>query len=1731
MPPFDGAGMYELPPTRIFFDGGLASQTIDQNDGVEPSDVGLSEDRRQRRKLQAVVSSHEYITASTSAAVRCVCTDGISDTLCMGAGSENAWIMFDLGEPMLVKGVEIVVFQTSADAPSPPPAPPPRVPPSLPPEIPLPPRPPPIQSPASPPPYPAAPPRCNYLRFDDCIVNFIDHTNDGICDGLLACSNPRPTHLKTQWFNSYPALVHTDSGVVARDGGLIDASTSICRFGHDFSDCGERCDTYPPPNPPPPPHPPPPLPPQNPLPPVLPYTRRLQGSDPAPLHPPPAVPPAPPIRPTVPPVPLPPEANPGALEVWASDVSSFFGYKTATLQNGISSHIQRTPVDYAYQARYWSIRSYNPDARLRLDSLRFYGMRSNGDPPIAASQSACEVASDATSHPPPPPPGNDGEAAVEEDPTDRAVYFPGLFVPPPTGPPPPSPSPPPPSPVFGTVRFLPGRRLSEYEQAIEAAEREEIWKRFFQNLSYPMPSSRAQLVSIVKYFFSQDPATAHFAKMDVAEWPRLPGHEQWDHADEYEQPDESTSQDETPAFDMDSLNWWNNLEVHTLDEDTSGVFNLYPLRLIPNTVSISPAASLVTALALTNASASGEPDAFEAESRLLESACRRMGGCEYRSREAPLLQSVFETDHPRASSTRDDGEWAAWTLSATISPVVSAIVTRSLMCASKELCGELCDVCDGIRPPETTTEPTPTEVVRAVETALVGGGSSSVDVVACTEEVACVAAVAEQAAAELGTIALPMPSVVEAIAASNKRLWDSLLARVVENATSYANFTDRMREAMDVHFAAVGSQSTPLWARKDAASYGRRLQDEGKRSQIVSANSGVEFGDNETRFVEWFRSISKEEQSIWAATASTAQFLMDGAEHDTLVVSHMHALQVWAWVGAHVGTGANHTGVCADPHIPNRTISCRAYFALVGREVQLGKRRADNERALRESGKKFDRRRLSPEHHRQLKESVESHLDDVCCAEFESDGRIECGRKYCEHHVMRNSLKRMGHVLRKLNDDPNHHPAKEKITPDVLATLENYILPELHEDPQCREINRSTLDYGGPTRWECMGKSLLKHAAKKHGLDAKTVEGHMKKMGLSVGRAMQSVHRVTGVIREVRGSGNVVRKQSSKAVKLRNEGAKRATELLRSAEEEAGEGRRLSIHHERALEDEAGLSDEELARRQAVTRGTVGLPGTRFRGFAHSATRIAAARRERKNSSRVLNEQFRRLEEREHRDRLERAAAGRAAHARRDKAPHYESFHWDNFKQHIVSPVFAFEALQAEHGSLSSRLRGGLSKLSALSEHWQGVNLEASLVDVRRRRQRQRRLAESEDGATLEDRRSLVRKLYDELDSRQAKRAEERRRKLTEAQGDGRRLSEEEIQERIHTPKLELPARHTFSFLHELVDWGAAADEWNRVKEIVHKRNQMRYEGRSMKEILEHHPTGYSWLDDHARYGFTKVGDAFRRMWHRKTNGTDAGHVQHVKSNNDRAGSHHPEKHGRVRRLAESFLGPAVSAPYALWDTKLFPGTFNEITVEAKPTQDNIFVAALRYIVFSTVGCYLTEPKVQVVGSQKSSDTDGSETGDGTKLKVLRPDDTWMCFPAIPLMLPRLPTWREFTKSEGVDYTKLTYEVRACNQLPPAKVVSAHCMHAELRCVVSTGVLYGNRVPGARARLFREPARHAGHLRDGSVDRHPWLAARRRGDRLGAELCGFGAGGRGRLDDWPNFLRDCRGLFALPFKP
>jgi hypothetical protein len=62
------------------------------------------------------------------------------------------------------------------------------------------------------------------------------------------------------------------------------------------------------------------------------------------------------------------------------------------------------------------------------------------------------------------------------------------------------------------------------------------------------------------------------------------------------------------------------------------------------------------------------------------------------------------------------------------------------------------------------------------------------------------------------------------------------------------------------------------------------------------------------------------------------------------------------------------------------------------------------------------------------------------------------------------------------------------------------------------------------------------------------------------------------------------------------------------------------------------------------------------------------------------------------------------------------------------------------------------------------------------------------------------------------------------------------------------------------------------------------------------------------------------------------------------------------------------------------------------------------------------------VTSALGSNKPAGEGSDGEELKVLRPDDTRVCFPVIPFVLSLMPTFREATGSVGVNFGDLTFE-------------------------------------------------------------------------------------------------------------
>lgn len=1677
VPPFSSESMLELHPTRIFFDGGMANEMREEL-GVDEDEIGITPDGR---RAQEVIESHKYITASNDARVLCACTDGLSNTQCLSAGSENAWLKFDTGVAVHVKGIELVKWGAPIQSPLPPPLPPSPSPPPPSPPPPLPPLPP-LPPPLSPAPPMSPPnfPRCNFATENSCTVHFVSHSNDGICD---------------------------DGGTVSVNEGLVDAETSLCELGTDTLDCGVRCLYWSPPQIPRPPAPPPatPSPSPGPSPPPPP------SPPPSPPAPPPAPPPSPipsPPPPSPPPSPPPPHppcssftttemlsrqnANdlcedysddgvrcyilcscysasndrttwlryskvdengnalpdsititqfhdtengdeyptsytdsncvpvyfssqtwhycdvsvadqnvPGCegsrrrldepsatsnapdnspLELWASDTSSFFGSLVAVFPYGLTSSIVSTRIDHPTPHRYWTLRSYNPDQRMRLDSMRLFGETSDASALTAPQCSGRRMA------------------------TSFGVSESGYVV----------------RPKLNESRkvYKPTKPTSDDSIALEMGV---LWKSTLRSVSDRPPKSYREAIEMLKTLLMSRVISSHALLQNLTETfnvtdamrPMLP----------MRRPPSMSTADFVNTTERDA--WWNNMEEHHDELDTTGLFGTYPIRTPPGAFGRSPAASLVTALAMTNATESSLPDALVAESWIINMSCAHLSGCDFHEHmlaSSPLLGEDFDATHPFTSTSRDDGAWLSWVLSASIGPTVHLVASRMLACASSKACGQICKLCThtnhangaDMRKPPVDNEPI--EVVREVERALVGGGDATVDVVQCVKTPSCIEDVAERAARSLGSLVVLFDeNETVSVADANVKLWEYAKLEMESNSSFYSR-RERRAEVARAHQNAVGSSTVPEWVRPYTIKNGRRLEE--RSSETLNG----EFGTNETKYVEWIRSLTPSERQLFVASHQSAHLLQSNASYPEITLSHMQFIQTWARVGSHVGEKPNRMGVCSDPQFVNRTVSCRVHAVLVGKAL-THIRNEEKRRVTDAADPKRARRRASNEP--EIREHIHRKLSETCCARFE-DGHEECGAKYCEHHMTREVTKRMASVIKRLADE--NHPSAAKIGPDIHAIIENVLLPETHSDPECRTINASSLHYGGPSRSECTGRSLLKHASKKYGVDGDTIERKMQEFGISTGVGLQKIQAVTGMFSEVKTAGNRIKRRLQQSKKAK--AAANAAKLLRSAgrrlqsdskpAKPSTPGMRHAERRRRKLEDaHEKLSDEELARTLSATRGTEVRDGQNRHGFAHAASTIKKNRAIMSNATNIIGESFKRLEKHTQSEMLKRVAEGRKGGSRMDKTPRAMRFHTDNFVQNIINPVLASEILQADEGSITSRFASGLRKLGDVTQRWSDLNIEAHRVQVRRTRRRSREL--SEDQA-----KTYSTLLYDRLDKEQRKREDAEVAKIASTV-EGRRLDESEIaairskvKRGVRNRIPELKADHSLAWLHEIVDWTRASEEWTRMHDIFTKRHELRMNGREMSQILSDHPTGYAVFDDHRKFAFSSVGDALRRLWHRRINGTDAHFVTHTRSHLDRAGRHAPENHGRLRRLSEGFLGPVVAAPYAIADTVLFSSTTSSTTV--KSTNEDIFTAAIRYLVYSTIGCYLVEPQLTPVSTSIDNPDDPSEAADGDTLKVFRPGDTFLCFPAVPFALPRMETWRELTNSYGIEYTDLTYE-------------------------------------------------------------------------------------------------------------
>ena len=298
---------------------------------------------------------------------------------------------------------------------------------------------------------------------------------------------------------------------------------------------------------------------------------------------------------------------------------------------------------------------------------------------------------------------------------------------------------------------------------------------------------------------------------------------------------------------------------------------------------------------------------------------------------------------------------------------------------------------------------------------------------------------------------------------------------------------------------------------------------------------------------------------------------------------------------------------------------------------------------------------------RRMVEKVKDHMDQMCCAQ-KPDGTEECAAKYCIVHVKRSMAKRATHVARKMTE-AQHPKAVEHF--DVATQVGiDAVNPDLHPDPACRLNNHSS----DLAKMECMGKSIMHHAAKAHGYDAETLQAKLDELNLNVGESLMSMAKTFGYAREGRGQA----KSAFFEKQARDQVA--ANRLMR-------ESRKRMEDKGRKLEEKR--ADESFGGH----------------GMGQHALRAGGLRKQLQNASGVMHRGLMAI------DRAATAANNLQLHdgATAAAAPHPDDLDWHMAKGSIPNPLMALLAVSAEEGSLASRFGNGIAKLNALRDRVGGA--------------------------------------------------------------------------------------------------------------------------------------------------------------------------------------------------------------------------------------------------------------------------------------------------------------------------------------------------------------------------------------------------------------------------------------------
>ena len=962
--------------------------------------------------------------------------------------------------------------------------------------------------------------------------------------------------------------------------------------------------------------------------------------------------------------------------------------------------------------------------------------------------------------------------------------------------------------------------------------------------------------------------------------------------------------------------WWNRLVYVTT------ATSLYPLRVPPGTLAPTPAASLATAAALS-ATAPSPPTLAHGHRVVMDDACAHVSpaeGCAH----GDVHTRVYDVA-PRAgaASVLDDQARAAWIASAAVEPAIAMVFGEALACVhgvtGLDLTNPVWRCPEALRPrDEAMAEPCrtdPERLLRRTEEAFAAKAeSTSVSgPVSCAADYECLVRVSQRLVEECGAAApLDVSERLQALAEANGALLRGVADR---RGARHEDELGTLREAHANAIRAFGLQRIEV--------HRLRSDDEGRRLEADPAAAPAPPRLNED---EWrLRHATNATCRAIAALGAT----QDRTNATAVVAAHAVATRAWLRTGA-TGNGPRGSGrVCVDCHYPTETVACRVHFALVGQRLQQAHR---------------DRRRAEAEHSAARVQAVHDHvrrkLAEACCIRpHDADGRFtgpkQCGAQYCKHVAANQRHARVSRAMRQLHREQPALAAEASV--DLRVGLD-LLDPTTHVDPICR--NRSRHDA------ECIGRSIVAHIATKHGVSPDAIRRRVESVGASLGDGVRGAARAMGMLREVRRAGSGLdavddgrrgrgSRRRLRRQRQREEDARTAQTLLERSRggADGGEGRRLS-------------AATAAARRAAV--GTQPHPEGEAHGVeAHADDASAIAKRSR-NASRGVLAGLQAID----------AAAMRATtrHMAAQVGPQWHpsagaSMTWDVVKQAWGSPSANLALVQAEHGSLTTRIGGALQAAAAARERvgalWAAH--QRRLADGRKR-EHGRKLAASRAQA-----------LFDKLEAQQAERARARARARMRSLAESNATPATPV-----TPPtlLALPSEHLFSWVHDLgIDWRALFAEGGRVARVLREREARRAQGHAdHADNARRHPTGY-WLLDHPDNAQpSALGDALRRLsWRERHGGEDPPWHEPRADLRIRRRLYHGGAEDHVpkavaaqtaadpplaRRLSEAFVEGTLAAPFAFFDTELPGGQV------APRSKESFWVATARYLVAGTAGAH-----------------------------------------------------------------------------------------------------------------------------------------------------------------------------------